>query len=108
MARKIVARVMVGVLLGLLTGYAVGKSLAADAEKGRNLTLKEYIADFERHKEELQSAELPMALAVITGLMMLLGFLAVYELLAFGVDKALGALDRKRHVAAQPGTPPPW
>lgn len=108
MPRKMVARMIVGVLLGLLTGYAMGKALAGDAERGGNLTLKEYIADFERHKGELVSSEMPMAVAVLSGLILLLGCLGVYELLAFAVDKALAALDRRRNVNAQPGTPPPW
>lgn len=36
MARKLVARVIVAVLLGILTGYTVGKNLEQDAAKGKN------------------------------------------------------------------------
>jgi len=35
MARKIAARLIVAVLLGIVTGYAVGKSLASDASEGQ-------------------------------------------------------------------------
>ena len=48
--RTIVARVIVAVLLGIATGYAVGTSLASDAARGRALTMKEYVANFDEYK----------------------------------------------------------
>jgi hypothetical protein len=108
MARKIVARVIVAVLLGVLTGWAVGKSLAKDAADGRELTLKEYIAEFESHKEELTKSAMPMSLAIFSGVLMVVVLFGVYEGLVLGMDKLLALLDRRRHVASQPGTPPPW
>lgn len=71
MARMIVARVVVAVLIGLAFGYAIGRSTAADAARGRELTVKEYIADFESHKKELIGSGVPMAAAVIIGMMRL-------------------------------------
>jgi hypothetical protein len=108
MARKIVARLIVAVLLGIATGYAVGKSLASDAAKGRDLTLKEYVADFENHKKELVTSNTPMAMSIAVGVSMVVVFFGVYELLVLGVDKMLDAVDRRRNVATQRGTPPPW
>lgn len=107
MTRRIVARVIVAVLLGIATGYAVGKSLAKDAAEGRELTLKEYIADFESHKEELTKSAMPMGVAVFSGVFMVVALFGVYELLVLAVDKALQVMDRRRDVATQPGASPP-
>lgn len=108
MTRRIFARVIVAVLLGIATGYAVGKSLAKDAAEGKELTLKAYIAEFESHKEELTNSGMPMSLAIFSGVLMVVLVLGVYEVLVLGVDKVLELLDRRRSVASQPGTPPPW
>jgi len=96
MARKIIARVIVAVLLGILTGYAVGKSLAKDAADGRELTLKEYIAEFESHKKELTDSEMSMGLAIFSGVVMIVALFGVYELLVLAVDKVLQLMDRRR------------
>lgn len=45
---------------------------------------------------------------ILAGIAMVIVALGLYELLTFAVDKVLGAVDRHRNVAAQPGTPPPW
>ncbi len=65
--RKIVARVLVAVLLGIATGYAVGTSLASDAARGRALTIKEYVANFDEYKKHLLGNDSPMWAAVIAG-----------------------------------------
>lgn len=108
MTRKIIARLIVAVLLGIVTGYGVGKSLDKDAAQGRELTLKAYIAEFESHKKELTDSEVPMTLAIVTGVLMVVVFFGVYELLVLVVDKALGIVDRQSGVATQPGSPPGW
>jgi len=96
MSRKIIARVIVAVLLGIATGYAVGKSLAKDAAEGQELTLKAYIAEFESHKEELTKSGMPMGLAIFSGVVMIVAFFGVYELLVLAVDKVLELIDRRR------------
>ena len=98
MARQLIARLLVVILLGVATGYAVGKSVAKDAATGRELTLKQYIADFESHKEELVSSDMPMWLAIISGVLMIVVLFGVYELLVLAADKALRAID----VSARP------
>jgi len=95
MTRKLIARLIVVILLGIATGYAVGKSLAKDAAAGRELTLKEYIADFESHKKELVSSDMSMGLAIFVGVLMIVFVFGVYELLVFAVDKVLAAMDRR-------------
>lgn len=96
MARKIIARLIVVVLFGIGVGYAVGKSLAKDAARGRDLTLKEYVADFESHKKDLTSSDMPMAMSMFVGVLMVVVFFAIYEVLVFAVDKALETVDRSR------------
>ena len=102
------ARVIVAVLLGALLGYAIGTSTKSDAERGKALTMKEYVADFDRHKAKLESSEMPMAVALISGVIMVAGVLGVYELLAFGLGKALAVVTRGSSDAPVGGPPPPW
>lgn len=107
--RKIVARVIVAVLLGVATGYAAGVSLASDAARGRALTMKEYVDNFDAYKNNLMGKGSSMWAMLVAGVLMVVAALAVYELLVWIVDKILAALDRRRvSDADQPGTPPPW
>jgi hypothetical protein len=105
---RVGARVIVAVVLGALLGYAIGASTKSDAERGRALTMKEYIADFDHHKAKLETSEVPMAVALISGVIMVAGLFGVYELLAFGLGKALAAVTRGSGDAPIGGPPPPW
>jgi hypothetical protein len=104
------ARVVVALLLGALLGYGVGKSLESDAERGKNLTLKQYVADFESYKEDLVSSEEPMAATVVVGMIMVALMFGTYELLAFGVGRVLQAVAPRRSPGEPPAglPPPPW
>jgi hypothetical protein len=107
--RKIVARVIVALFLGIATGYGVGTSLANDAARGQALTMKEYVANFDEYKNKLMGNGSPLWAAIIAGVFMVMVALAIYELLVWVVDKVLAALDRRRvSPVDQPGTPPPW
>jgi hypothetical protein len=110
MNRNLLARGMVALMLGLLGGYVIGKGMEKDAERGRNLTLKEYVSEFEAEKAQLSSAgDSPLAVMVLVGTLVVVVFFGLYELLVFGADRLLGALDRRRNAGyGQPGTPPPW
>lgn len=108
MPRMLVARFLVALVIGLLVGVAVGESMGRDAAQGRSLTMKEYIENFDNHKEELISGDMPMAYAVLVGALMVIATLGLYELLVFAMDKFLGLFRRPRAVRAQPGTPPRW
>jgi len=72
LARRIVARLIVTVLMGIGFGYFFGASVARDAARGRALTLKEYIADFESHKKALVKSEVPMWGALLTMVILLI------------------------------------
>jgi len=104
------ARIVVALVLGALVGYAVGQSLHNDAERGKTLTLKQYVADFEKHKEDLVSSETPMAATIVMGMIMVALLFGVYEVLVFGVGKAFQALTGRGSSGAPPAglPPPPW
>ena len=51
--RRIVARVIVAVLLGIVAGYGVGQNMASDVARGRALTMKEYVANFDEYRNHL-------------------------------------------------------
>jgi len=106
--RNIVARVIVALLLGIAMGYAIGQSLGGDAARGRALTMKEYVANFENYKNHLIGNATPIWAAILAGVFMVVVTFAIYELLVWVVDKLLAALDRRASPADHPGTPPPW
>lgn len=107
--RRLVARVIVAVLLGIVAGYGVGQSMASDVARGRALTMKEYVANFDAYRNKLMGNGSPLWAAIIAGVFMVLAAVAIYEGLVWVVDKVLAALDRRRVSATnQPGTPPPW
>jgi len=107
-ARKIVARVIVALLFGLVIGYAIGLSVEADAVRGRALTMKEYIADFEGYRNHLMGNGNPIWAMIVAGVILMVLVFAIYELLVWLVDKLLRAVDRRMNPVDQPGTPPPW
>jgi predicted Na+-dependent transporter len=102
--RKIVARVIVALLLGIATGYGIGTSLANDAARGRALTMKEYVGNFDDYKNKLLGNGSPLWAAIVAGVLMVVVAFAIYELLVWLVDKLLAALDRRRgSTTDQPG-----
>jgi hypothetical protein len=96
--RRIVARAIVAVPLGIVVGYAMGKTLAHDAAQAKTLTMNEYIADFDNHRKDLLKGDMPMGAAILIGTLMIVVALAGYELLVLGVDKVLGVVDRRREL----------
>ena len=106
--RKIVARVLVALVFGIAMGYTIGKSVEGDAARGRALTLKEYVADFEHYRNHLIGNGSPIWAMIIAGVVIMVLVFAFYELLVLVVDKVLAAMDRRMNAADQPGTPPPW
>jgi len=102
------ARVIVAAVLGALLGYAIGVSTQNDAARGKALTMKAYVADFDRYKAKLETSDMPMPVALISGVIVVAGLFGVYELLALGLSKALAALTRGSTDAPIGGPPPPW
>ena len=99
---------IVAVLLGIVAGYGVGQNMASDVARGRALTMKEYVANFDEYRNKLMGNGSPLWAAIIAGVFMVLAAVAIYEGLVWVVDKVLAALDRRRASASsQPGTPPP-
>ena len=106
MPRMLVARLLVALVIGLLVGLAVGKSMERDAAQGKTLTMKEYIEDFDHHKQELIRGDLPAGYAVVVGTLMVIATLGLYELLVFAMDKFLGLFRRQRAVGGLPRSHP--
>jgi len=106
--RKIVARAIVALMFGLVIGYGIGLSVEADAARGRALTMKEYVADFESYRNHLIGNGNPIWSMIIAGVILMVLVFAIYELLVWLVDKLLRVMDRRMNRADQPGTPPPW
>jgi hypothetical protein len=108
MPRTLLARVLVTVVIGLVVGVLVGKSTQHDYEVGKNLTMKEYIADFEKYKNDLMKNDVPLGYDIVGAVVLVLLVIGFYELLVFGVDKLFGLFDKRRGATAQPGARPPW
>lgn len=108
MSRMLLARILVTLVIGLLIGVAVAKSLEADAARGRSLTMKEYIEEFDSHKQKLTEGEMPLGASIFVVTLMVMVSLGLYELMVFGVEKLLGLFGRRGEVRVQSGTTPPW
>ncbi|HSD30297.1 MAG TPA: hypothetical protein VLB49_00160 [Gemmatimonadales bacterium] len=94
-AHLLVAKGTIVLLAGLGLGYAVSVSLADDAQKGHALTMKAYIADFERHKADLEDSEIPIAGALLFGIGFTCATFLTYEVLALGLARIITAVDRR-------------
>lgn len=101
-ARTVFARALVAILLGIATGYAFRISVAHDAAEAKQLTLKQYVADFEQHKQKLIQSDIPMAVAILSGVIFVVVVLGVYELLVWGCDRLLALVDRRKRDEAFP------
>ncbi len=88
----LIAKSVVTLLIGALFGYAIAGNVARDAARGRALTKDAYVADFERFKAKLETSEVPTPVAIVSGVVMALGAFGIYELLALGLAKAIGAV----------------
>ncbi len=93
--RRIVARAIVALLFGIAIGYGIGKSVEGDAARGRALTMKQYVADFDSYRNHLIGNENPVWAMIIAGVIIMVLVFAIYELLVWLVDKVLRAMDRR-------------
>ncbi len=96
--RRIVARAIVALLFGIALSYAIGKSVEGDAARGRALTMKEYVADFESYRNHLIGNGSPIWAMIIAGVVIMVLVFAIYELLVWLVDKVLRAMDRRMNL----------
>ncbi|HEV2671525.1 MAG TPA: hypothetical protein VGU74_10550 [Gemmatimonadales bacterium] len=108
MPRTFLARIVVTLVIGLVVGVLVGKSVQHDYEVGKNLTMKQYIADFDKYKHDLMKNDVPVVYDVVGGIVLVLLVIGLYELLVLGVDKLFGVFGRHRDVTVHPGPPAPW
>ena len=83
------AKAIITIALGILMGYAIGVNLRAEAARGRALTEKEYLADFDKYKQHLVSGDGPVAAYVVVGVFFVAFGLAVYEGRSYGLAKVI-------------------
>jgi hypothetical protein len=95
--QALAGKLVISCLIGIATGLGIAAQMTADAEEGRSLTLQEYIADFEEHKAELESFEMPPAASVASGVIFALVVFGIYEVLGLGLGRVFAALGRWRH-----------
>ena len=101
----LVAKGVTALVAGLALGYGVGVSLAHDSERGQALTMKTYMADFEHHKAELESARVPMVGSLLVGVGLAFVTFLSYEVLALGLAKVIDAIDRRTSGEPDPLVP---
>ncbi len=85
----LLAKALITLVLGFLLGYAMGVSIRAEAARGRALTEKEYLADFDKYKEHLVGGDAPVPVYVIVGVFFVVVGAVVYEGLAYGLAKVI-------------------
>jgi len=95
-----VAKALVAIAFGAAVGYFVKISLAHDAERGRALTLDQYVADFAQYKARLQSSESSLAFTVGSMILLSLGLFGLYEFAAVILSATLGSFLGRREVDA--------
>lgn len=103
-----VAKTILAIILGVLLGYAMATSMKADSARAKELTMKEYVADFDSYKAKLEGTQMPMAVAVVVGVLMVTAMFGIYEALAFGLAKVLALVTRGSTAQPPGGPPPPW
>jgi len=103
-----VAKIVIAIILGALLGYGMAASTKADAARAKDLTMKQYVADFDGYKAKLEGNQMPMAVAVVVGVLMVAALFGLYEALALGLGKVLALVTRGSTDQPTGGPPPPW
>jgi hypothetical protein len=98
---RFVAKIVVACAIGVTFAVFFNKSQLADYEKGQQLTLAQYTADFQVFKANLMEHHWPLAGDVALWIALLTVFLGIYELLSAGIATLLERLlpeSRSPHV----------
>ena len=103
-----VAKTVIAIVFGALLGYGMAMSTKADAERAKNLTMKQYVADFDSYKAKLEGGQMAMGVSVVVGVLMVMALFGIYEALAFGLGKILALITRGSTDQPPGGLPPPW
>ena len=105
-SERLIGRLLAASLIGGALGYAFGASVAHDAERGRTITMKQYVDDFDRYRSKLETSSVPIWGAVLTCIVMALGLFGAYEGLGFLLTKTLSALSRGDATGFESGPAP--
>jgi hypothetical protein len=93
---RFVAKVITTCLIAVIIGVAFNKSELAEYQRGQQLTLAQYTANFEVFRTGLMEHHWPLVGDILLWLAALVLFFGVYELLTLGIAKALDQLFAKR------------
>lgn len=77
--RRLVGRVLFGVVAGIIGGVSLARSEAADVRMAERLTKAQYVADFEAHKAKLLKSDPSVAVDVFACVIAVLAAAALYE-----------------------------
>jgi len=110
MAREhiFVAKTVIAIIFGLLLGYGMASSTKADADRAKELTMKQYVGDFDSYKAKLEGNQMATGIAAVVGVFMVTALFGIYEALAFGLGKVLAWVTRGSTAQPPGGPPPPW
>ena len=84
------AKGLVASAFGAASGWFLAQALTRDAERGRTLTMEQYIADFDRYKARLESQPLSTIGTIVAMVVLCVGIFGLCELLAALVARLLG------------------
>lgn len=90
--------------LAVVTAIALHTQTERDNQRADALTMEEYVADFESHKEDLRSEASPWWLDLLAA-EFLIGGIFLYELVGWELGRFVHVLFRR--VASRPYGPPP-
>lgn len=103
-----VAKTLIAIVLGVLLGYGMASSTKADAARAKELTMKQYVADFDSYKAKLEGGQMPTGVAAVAGVLMVAAMFGAYEAIAFGLAKVFARITRGSTDQPPGGPPPPW
>jgi len=90
---KLIGKILVILISSGLLGYWYSVDTAAQFQKGKQLTLEQYTANFEQHKAKLMSNRpIPVPGGIFVMLIILAAFFGLYELLGLLLGLSIGKI----------------
>lgn len=90
---KLIGKILIVIISSGLLGYWYSIDSAAKFEKGKQLTIEQYTANFSQYKAKLLSpGRIPIPLGIFSVLIVLSVFLGLYELLGLLLGLSIGKI----------------
>lgn len=90
---KLIGKILVVLITSGLFGYWFTLDSAAQFQKGKQLTLEQYTANFTQHKAKLMSnGTMPMPIGIFAMLIIFAVFFGLYELLGLLLGLTIGKI----------------